>query len=97
MTEQDSTVIQTDSDHPESVTETPLEGLETEVLKVWLQTPKVRKAHQANPTMVEQAVRRAVFDALAEEARLRAEGKAPHEAQEFTRPQMWQAPAFRGA
>lgn len=87
--------IYRETDNPEPVTpENPLEGLETEVLKVWSQTPAVKKAHQQNPQMVETAVRQAVFDALAEEARLRADGKAPHEAQEFTRPAMWKAPTF---
>jgi hypothetical protein len=74
--------------------ENQLQGLETEVLKVWTQEPATRKAHQADPSMVEGAVRRAVFDALREEAALKAQGLQPHEAEEFTRPAMWKAPAF---
>lgn len=74
--------------------EHPLEGLETQVLSVWLEnSPSLRKAHQANPTRVEEAVRQAVAAALAREAQLRAEGLAQHEAEEFTRPDLWKPPA----
>ncbi len=86
--------IYRNGDQPDPVTTTPLEGLETEVLRVWKQTPNVATAHRQNPTEVEQAVREAVFSALRAEAVLRAEGKAPHEAEEFTRPAMWKAPVF---
>jgi hypothetical protein len=90
----DSTVILTESDQPEPVSTTPLEGLETKVLEVWLQAASARKAHQANPERVETAVRQAVFDALAAEAKYRAQGLNQQEAQEFTRPAMWLAPKF---
>lgn len=88
-------VIYRDGDQPEPVTpEHPLEGLETEVLRVWKQDPQVAKAHQQNPSAVESAARRAVFDALQQEAKLRSQGLQSHEAEEFTRPAMWEPPAF---
>lgn len=88
-------VIYRETDEPQPVTaENPLQGLETEVLKVWKQTPNVAKALQENPTSVHSAVRRAVFDALRQEAEYRAQGLNQQEAQEFTRPAMWKAPAF---
>lgn len=88
-------VIYRDGDQPEPVTsEHPLQGLETEVLRVWKQTPAVSKAHQQHPVRVESAVRRAVFDALAQELKYRAQGMTQEEAQELTRPAMWLAPAF---
>lgn len=87
-------VIYRDGDQPEPLSTTPLEGLETEVLRVWKQTPAAATAHQQNPEMVETAVRRAVFDALRQEAEYRAQGLNQQEAQEFTRPAMWKAPAF---
>ena len=87
-------VIYRDGDQPEPVTTTPLEGLETKVLEVWLQTPSVRKAHQGNPERVESAVRQSVFAALREEAGYRAQGLNQQEAEEFTRPGMWKAPSF---
>lgn len=87
-------VIYRDGDQPEPLSTTPLEGLETEVLRVWKQTPAAAKAHQQNPEMVENAVRRAVFDALRQEAEYRAQGLNQQEAQEFTRQAMWKAPAF---
>jgi len=54
---------------PEPVTsETPLEGLETQALRVWLDSSRAaRKAHQANPQRVEQAVRQRVHAAHVEE------------------------------
>jgi hypothetical protein len=91
---QEPNVIYAEGDEPEAIETTPLEGLETQVLEVWKQTPNVRKAHQRNPVMVETAVRQAVFNPLREEAEHRARGLQPHEAEEFTRPAMWRAPVF---
>jgi hypothetical protein len=88
-------VIYREGQQPDPVTlEHPLEGLETEVLRVWSQERHVKEALKQNPQAVHEAVRRAVFDALRQEAELKAQGLYTQEAQEFTRPAMWLAPAF---
>ncbi len=83
---------------PEPVSPTaPFEGLETKVLRIWLETsPSVRKAHK-NPTssnQVENAVRLAVHAALLEELTLRSQGMTPEDARELTRPAMWTPPTW---
>lgn len=77
----------------EPVTKTPLEGIETEVLRVWLEhSPPTRRAHRANPRDVEQAVRNAVNAAHEHELLLRAQGLPLHEAREQAAPLMWTPP-----
>lgn len=90
-------VIWTEGETPEPVTPmTPLMGLETEVLRVWMESsPKLRKAYQSSPQMkqdLESAARLAVHAAHVEELQLRAKGMQQHEAEEFTRPAVWTPP-----
>lgn len=89
-------VVWREGDEPEPVSPaSPLVGLESRVLQNWLENSRnVQQAHRRNPLRVESAVRRAVWDAQVEELKLQSQGLQPHEAQEFTRPQMWKPPTF---
>jgi hypothetical protein len=90
----DPNVISTDL--PPVSPEAPLEGLETDVLRVWMEnSSNVRKMYQLDPQRVEQAVRDAVQRALVQELDLRAQGLRPHEVEEHTRPAMWTPPTFQ--
>lgn len=86
----------TEGETPEPVTEeNPLAGLELDVLRIWKENSrKIRALHRSpgGRADVEAAVRAAVREAHVEEMRLRAQGMAMHEAQEFTRPSMWTPP-----
>jgi hypothetical protein len=90
-------VIGTLEDQSEPVTpDNPLVGLETEVLKVWLEnSPALTRLHKTDPLRVETAVRQAVDAALDQELMLRAQGLPIHEAQEQTRPVIWKPPKLR--
>src|SRR5438874_11433974 len=93
-----SGVVYTEGDHPDPVTpENPLVGLETLVLKVWLENSRVlRKAYRLVPnrTVIENAAREAVFNAIVSEMRYQAQGLTFEQAQELTRPAMWTAPIW---
>jgi hypothetical protein len=90
-------VIWTEGDQPEPVSQTPLEGLEIRVLKVWREnSPRLKRAHQ-NPTYreaVEQLLRQAVFDQGVAELKLRASGLSIEEAEDLTEPAMWTPPRW---
>ena len=94
-----SGVVYTEGDHPDSVTpENPLVGLETLVLKAWLENSRVLgKAYRLVPnrTVIENAAREAVFNAIVSEMRYQAQGLPFEQAQELTRPAMWTAPMER--
>ena len=83
---------------PEPVSPTsPFEGLETKVLRVWMEnSPSLRRAHRdpASRNQVENAARLAVHEALLTELTLRSQGMAPEQAQEWTRPAMWTPPTW---
>lgn len=76
--------------------ENPLVGLETLVLRTWLETSsQLRKAYSksaAHRGDIENAVRLRVASTLGQELVLRAQGMAQEEAESLTRPEMW-APA----
>ena len=78
--------------------ENPLVGLETSVLRNWLEnSPSLRRRYDQNPAQrldLENAVRVRVDQAYADELELRAQGMSQHEAQEFTRPSMWTPPTW---
>lgn len=89
-------VIWSTDEQPEPVSpSSPLVGLERRVLENWLENSRnVRQAHKRSPLVVENAVRQAVWTALTEELKMRSEGMPQHQAEEFTRPQMWAPPTF---
>jgi len=84
---------------PEEVTpENPLFGLETRVLKTWLEnSPSLRRHYHQSPEKkldLENAVRQSVNLAFGQELLLRAQGKTQEEAEEQTRPLMWTPPTW---
>ena len=85
---------------PDPVTpENPLVGLETLVLKMWLQSsPRLERQYQrssAHRNDLENAVRLRVDATFKQELELRSQGMAQNEAEEFTRPAMWAPPTWR--
>jgi hypothetical protein len=94
-----STVLYDPNAPPELVTpENPLVGLETRVLKTWLEnSTQLQKRYRQSPANrldLENEVRRRVNLAFGQELVLRAQGKTPEEAEEFTRPPMWTPPIW---
>lgn len=87
-----------EGDRPPKVTaEDPLAGMEIEVLETWTEeSQEVRNLMQTDHgrRMVENAVRLRVFEALAEELKLRSKGAKTLDAQEQTRPGMLTPPIF---
>jgi hypothetical protein len=88
------------NDPPEPVTpENPLVGLETLVLKTWLEnSPSLRRQYNrslANRLDVENAVRLRVEATFQQELELRCDGMTQEQAEEFTRPAMWTPPTWR--
>ena len=73
-------------------------GLETLVLKTWLENSRsLRRHYNQSPEKkldLENEVRRRVNLALGQELELRAEAKTREEAREFTRPAMWTPPTW---
>jgi hypothetical protein len=78
--------------------EHPQVGLETLVLKVWLEnSPPLRRAFKESPRnrgRVKNAVRLAVDEAFALKLDNRSQGLTPEEARELTRPAMWTPPTW---
>lgn len=94
-----SNVLWTEGQQPEPVTpENPLVGLETTVLKNWLEnSPELQGQYQASPENrldLENAVRLSVESAFGKELQLRAQGLTPEQAEEETRPAMWTPPTW---
>jgi len=94
-----SSVVSTEGQQPEPVTsESPLVGLETLVLKTWLEnSPDLRKRYRqspANRSDLENAVRLKVDQTFQDELNLRADGMTQEQAEEFTRPAMWTPPTW---
>ena len=77
--------------------ENPLQGLELQVLKVWLQNSlDLRRLHQtpAGRPKVERAVRAAVDGAHEAELLYRGQGMPYEQATELTAPSMWTPPTM---
>jgi hypothetical protein len=76
----------------------PLVGLETRVLRMWLdQSPTLARLYRKSPQHqndLENAVRLKVDQTLAEELQLRAQGLSAPDARELTRPSMWIPPTW---
>jgi hypothetical protein len=94
-----SDVVWQEGDAVEPVTpDNPLGGLETLVLRTWLDnSPMLKKAYRvslSNRADVENAVRLSVAAALDQELVLRAQGMSQEEAESLTRPAMWTPPAW---
>lgn len=94
-----SNVLWQEGDPPEPVTpDNPLIGIETKVLKAWLESsPRLRKAYYQNKTNrhgLESLVRAKVEEQRVAELKLRAQGLTFEQAQELTKAAMWAPPRW---
>jgi hypothetical protein len=94
-----SNVLWREGDPPEPVTaNNPLVGLETLVLKAWLESsPRLQKAyHQSgrNRHVLESLVRHKVEAQRVAELKARANGLSLEAAQALTKPAMWIPPTW---